>query len=626
MANLTGQILADRFRVLRMLGRGGMGHVYEVELLELPKRFAIKVLIAKLANDKDALLRFRREAELIARLNHPNLVEILDWYSLPDGTHFYVMEVLNGDDLSRRLKTSGPLSMSDVATLAKQCFSGLLEAHRQGAVHRDIKPANVFLTEGVSGLHIKIIDFGLARARDMAAITIYTQPLLIGTPAYMSPEQILGTGPVDETADTWAMAVLLYEAASGVKPFQGRYPDLITVIGKKQPVSLRVHRPEAPAAFADALAAALSPDKDTRLRSTAELAARVAAALDPDAQAVAAPVSIADESGPRQSPAVMPAAIDTPSTAPTKNERVARVSPVTSRKKSARPANLRRFLLAGGGVLAFALAVTIGFMAGGDDSKAKSKTPDSFMERWVADGERDWGGNNYLDTYRPQKKVVEEKPLIEINEEPSVDPVSKRPRAPTKPRNSLAEAAEEERQRDTILLYARTSTKLAQLENARGMRAASSYRRELDRISRKDLGRNQAYASRQRPKLTRLFERVEAELKRDVVASTSGSGNASSKEAKDKESQDKTVRLYDTTAILIQKLKKSHGRVVAAPFRTSLDTVSRTKLRGDSEYAKEHRYKLLLLFDKVMLKKETPPKPASKPTPGSIDVKDPFAD
>ena len=617
MANLTGQILADRFRVLRMLGRGGMGHVYEVELLELPKRFAIKVLIAKLANDKDALLRFRREAELIARLNHPNLVEILDWYSLPDGTHFYVMEVLKGDDLSTRLKKSGPLSMSEVAPLAEQCFSGLLEAHRQGAVHRDIKPANVFLTEGVSGLHIKIIDFGLARARDMAAITIYTQPLLIGTPAYMSPEQILGTGPVDETADTWAMAVLLYEAACGVKPFQGRYPDLITVIGKKQPVSLRDHRPEAPAAFADALAAALSPDKETRLRSTAELAARVAAALDSNAQAAAAPVSIADESGPRQSPAVMPPAIDTPSTAPTKNERVARESPVTSRKKSATPADLKRFLLAGGGVLAFALAVTIGFMAGGDNSKAKSKTEDSFMERWVADGERDWGGNDYLDKYEPKKRVVEEKPPVEIYEEPSIDPVRK----PRKPRSSIAEEAQKERQRDTILLYARTSTKLAQLENARGMRAASSYRRELDRISRTRLRTNQAYASVQRPKLTSLFERVEKRLKSDE-----GTGTASAK-TNDKERQAAAIKLYDTTAIRIQKLKKSHGSASAAPYRSLLDTISRTKLRIDSEYAKKQSKRLRALLTSVINEsKSAKPSRDSRSTAGNVDVKDPFAD
>ena len=279
MDSLVGTVVADRFQVLRLLGRGGMGKVYEVELTQLKKRFAMKVLARELAGKKDALRRFRREAEIVASLNHPNIIEIVDWGTADDGRPIYVMELLEGMDLEERIKATGPLPWSEIATIAAQSISALLEAHGKGILHRDLKPTNIFLTEGGPTLRVKLIDFGLAKARDLAAITMYTCPKLIGTPAYMSPQQLQGESAVGEEADCWAMAALLYEAATGERAFKGGYAALIYSIGKESPTPIGELRPDTPPAFADAIAAALSPDKSRRITSLEELGDRLANSL-----------------------------------------------------------------------------------------------------------------------------------------------------------------------------------------------------------------------------------------------------------------------------------------------------------------------------------------------------------
>lgn len=279
MDSLVGTVVANRFQVLRLLGRGGMGKVYEVELTQLKKRFAMKVLAKQLAGQEDALRRFRREAEIVASLNHPNIIEIVDWATADDGRPLYVMELLEGMDLEERIKANGPLPWSEIATVAAQSVSALLEAHGKGILHRDLKPTNVFITETGPSLRVKLIDFGLAKARDLASITMYTCPKLIGTPAYMSPQQLQGESSVGEEADCWAMAAVLYEAATARRAFKGGYAELIYLIGKTSPAPIGHFRPDAPAAFADAIAAALTPDESRRITSLEELGDRVANAL-----------------------------------------------------------------------------------------------------------------------------------------------------------------------------------------------------------------------------------------------------------------------------------------------------------------------------------------------------------
>ncbi len=278
--DLVGQVVADRYRVIRPIGAGGMGVLFEVENTRIGRRFALKTLSSATAARPDSLARFRREAEIVARLHHPNIVAIVDWDALPGGAPFYVMELLEGEDLAARIGR-GPVPWAELGLVASQAMSALAEAHRHGVLHRDLKPANVFLCrvgEG-DGVHVKVLDFGLARARGNVAITNYDRPQWIGTPQYMSPEQIRGESEPGEKADVWGMAAVLYELATGKPAFSGAIDQLIKDIGNRRVVPVRVLRADAPEDLADAIESALSPAADRRISSIDELSARVRNAL-----------------------------------------------------------------------------------------------------------------------------------------------------------------------------------------------------------------------------------------------------------------------------------------------------------------------------------------------------------
>jgi serine/threonine-protein kinase len=280
VTDLVGQVLADRYRVIRPIASGGMGVLFEVENTRIGRRFALKTLSSATAARPDSLARFRREAEIVARLHHPNIVAIVDWDALPGGAPFYVMELLEGEDLAARIGR-GPVPWPELAQVASQAMSALAEAHRHGVLHRDLKPANLFLCRVGEGdsVHVKVLDFGLARARGNVAITNYDKPQWIGTPQYMSPEQIRGEAEPGEKADVWGIAAVLYELATGKPAFKGAIDQLIKDIGNRRPVPVRVLREDAPEEFADAIESALSPSNERRITTIEELAARVRAAL-----------------------------------------------------------------------------------------------------------------------------------------------------------------------------------------------------------------------------------------------------------------------------------------------------------------------------------------------------------
>jgi serine/threonine-protein kinase len=190
------------------------------------------------------------------------------------------MELLEGEDLASRIGR-GPVLWPELAAVASQAMSALAEAHRHGVLHRDLKPANVFLCRVGDGdaVHVKVLDFGLARARGNVAITNYDRPQWIGTPQYMSPEQIRGEAEPGEKADVWGMAALLYEVATGKPAFSGAIDTLIKEIGNRRPVPVRALREDAPEEFADAIEAALTPDRERRITTIDELGTRVRSAL-----------------------------------------------------------------------------------------------------------------------------------------------------------------------------------------------------------------------------------------------------------------------------------------------------------------------------------------------------------
>jgi serine/threonine protein kinase len=203
-----------RYRVVGLLGAGGMGLVYEVEHLELGKRFVLKALLSNLAAREDIAARLRNEQRALGRLQHPNIVAVTDAGVTSTSIPFFVMERLEGETLGARLKRSRRLPVVEAIGIARGILDGLSVAHEIGVVHRDIKPQNIFL---LSGSRPKILDFGIAKIADAASV-ITARGVAIGTPRYMSPEQVGGES-VDGRSDLYAVGLLLFETIAGRGPF-----------------------------------------------------------------------------------------------------------------------------------------------------------------------------------------------------------------------------------------------------------------------------------------------------------------------------------------------------------------------------------------------------------------------
>ena len=219
----VGAIILGRYRIVRLIEKGGMGAVYEVIHKNLGRRFAVKMLSSELSRNEEALARFRREADAIARLRHPNIVDIVDWDLMEDGSPVLVMEYLRGNTLADQITRHGPLGWGMFADIADRALSAIQVAHAAGIVHRDLKPANIFLAVDDAGqVHPKVLDFGVSKVVDSHTM-LGTNPTILGTPSYMSPEQAEGRSrEVGPATDVWAMGAVLYEMATGRMALLGR--------------------------------------------------------------------------------------------------------------------------------------------------------------------------------------------------------------------------------------------------------------------------------------------------------------------------------------------------------------------------------------------------------------------
>ncbi|MBI4956677.1 MAG: serine/threonine protein kinase, partial [Myxococcales bacterium] len=219
-----GTLVTPRLRLVRELGRGGMGAVWVAENLALETEVAVKFILAALGGETAALDRFQREARLAAQLKSPHLAQVFDHGVTDDGTPYIVMELLAGRSLADRLAGGATLSVGETVQVVEQLARALGAAHRGGVVHRDIKPENVFLLDLPDArdgeLHVKLLDFGVARSFAEAGSSHLTQGP-IGTPAYMSPEQLHDSAGVGAASDLWSLAVLAYRALVGHPPFAG---------------------------------------------------------------------------------------------------------------------------------------------------------------------------------------------------------------------------------------------------------------------------------------------------------------------------------------------------------------------------------------------------------------------
>ncbi len=223
MSLSPGEIIDDKYRIVRLIGEGGMGAVYEGENARIHRRVAIKVLHAEVAANGDAVARFEREAQAAGRIGSEHIVEVLDLGTLPSGARYLVMEFMDGDSLSKRIKQRGRLSPQELYPIARQLLEALMAAHGAGIVHRDLKPDNVFLLASRHGgpEFLKLLDFGISKFSDLhGAVSSMTRTgAVMGTPYYMAPEQAKGSRQLDHRVDLYAVGVVMYEALTGKVPF-----------------------------------------------------------------------------------------------------------------------------------------------------------------------------------------------------------------------------------------------------------------------------------------------------------------------------------------------------------------------------------------------------------------------
>jgi serine/threonine-protein kinase len=214
---VAGQMLTEQLRLVRRLGEGAMGEVWVASHQSLDAEVAVKLLRLR-DHDPEAEARLALEARAVARLGSPYVVQVFDTGATAGGELYIVMELLRGEDLDQRLSRLGPLSLGDAATLMTQLGSALARAHEIGLVHRDIKPANLFLVDTGGALHLKVLDFGVAKHGWADDLAMTASGVLVGTPHYMSPEQLLDPRRVDHRADLWAAAVVAYTVLTGRLP------------------------------------------------------------------------------------------------------------------------------------------------------------------------------------------------------------------------------------------------------------------------------------------------------------------------------------------------------------------------------------------------------------------------
>jgi len=276
-----GEILAGKYRVTRVIGAGAMGIVVQVVALAREGVFALKLLRPSVARDPIAAQRFLREAEVAGRIENPHVVKISDVGEVATGAPYLVMEYLVGTTVEARLAGDKSLPYEEACALGLQLAEGLAAAHAMGVVHRDIKPANLYLTRGADGAEVlKIVDFGLSKILDPegteSASLTRTQTAL-GSPLYMSPEQMRSARTAGLRADQWSLGAVLYRMVTGHRPFDADALARVCVqvlSGDFVPVTSR--RPDVPAALAAAIERCLRVEPAERYADIAELAAALA--------------------------------------------------------------------------------------------------------------------------------------------------------------------------------------------------------------------------------------------------------------------------------------------------------------------------------------------------------------
>jgi eukaryotic-like serine/threonine-protein kinase len=294
--DLVGQVVADRYHVVKKLGEGGMGQVYLAEHVKMGRRSAIKVLNPSMVHDPEAVARFNREAANASRISHPHVCAIYDFGETPDGLIYLAMEFVEGEPLTDLLEQQRALPLARAVRIALQVADALQAAHDLGIVHRDLKPDNIMVARGRDGSDVvKVVDFGIAKAvgggdggggDDSQKVT--KTGLVVGTPEFMSPEQLSGD-PLDGRSDLYALGLVLFKMLTGKLPFEGTtVQDTMVKRLTDEPLTLADARPDLqfPPGLQATLDGALTRNRVDRYQSAAKLAHDLAAVVGTQRSAV----------------------------------------------------------------------------------------------------------------------------------------------------------------------------------------------------------------------------------------------------------------------------------------------------------------------------------------------------
>ncbi|MBI5490851.1 MAG: protein kinase [Deltaproteobacteria bacterium] len=283
----TGQTLENKYTLLRLVGEGGMGAVYEARHALIHRRCAVKFLHAEAARDADQVKRFVREAQAASAVAHPGIVDVYDVGVAPDGVPYLVMELLEGESLAACLERVGRLPVADAVEIVVAALAALAAAHRAGIVHRDLKPGNLFLERGtVPGPRVKLLDFGISRvtSSDDPRTRMTRTGAVLGTPCYMAPEQAGGLRDVDHRLDLYAIGVILYECLTGRLPFEAdNYNRLIVMICSEPFPRPREVEPAIPEGLEAVILKGMSRRREDRYADADEMIRALTPFLAPDA-------------------------------------------------------------------------------------------------------------------------------------------------------------------------------------------------------------------------------------------------------------------------------------------------------------------------------------------------------
>ena len=274
-----GETVANKYTIVRQIGEGGMAMVYEAQHLRLHQRVALKVLHPSVMKDRELVTRFEREARATSRLRGINVVHVMDVDVLPNGLPFMVLELLAGHDLCDELINLGDARMTIAAAVdyVTQAAAGMAEAHAAGIIHRDLKPANLFLCDlgpGIARKLVKVLDFGISASlhEKVGRQRLTGTGDTLGTPAYMSPEQVRSTKQVDARTDIWSLGAILFELLTGRPPFLGTDTAIIAAIAADPVPRPSTFREGIPPALEEVLVRALDKDPSRRFATSSDFA------------------------------------------------------------------------------------------------------------------------------------------------------------------------------------------------------------------------------------------------------------------------------------------------------------------------------------------------------------------